>query len=186
MSTQLNTIADLYRHSPQARAVPKAVIALGSNLPGARGIMGSAPGDNVRAVLPSLQLLSTAPLLASDIIITDPVDCPPGSPMFANAVVVICPHTSLSPQGLLAELQGIEARFGRQRKGVRNEARVVDLDIISFGEHLIDSTALTLPHPRARQRLFVLEPLCQVWPDFCFPGDSRSVQELVRILRQGA
>lgn len=186
MSTQLNTIADLYRHSPHVRAVPKAVIALGSNLPAAHGHMGRVPADNVRAVLPALQLLSTAPLVVSDIIMTKPIDCPPGSPMFANAVVVICPHTSLGPRALLAELQAIETRFGRQRNGVRNEARVVDLDIISVGDQLIDTAELTLPHPRARQRLFVLEPLCQVWPDFCFPADIQPVQELVRILRQGA
>ncbi|MDP2380698.1 MAG: 2-amino-4-hydroxy-6-hydroxymethyldihydropteridine diphosphokinase, partial [Pseudohongiella sp.] len=121
-----------------------------------------------------------------DIIMTEPVDCPPGSPPFANAVAVICPDVSVSPLQLLVELQAIESRFGRQRKGVHNEARVVDLDIISFGDYRIESAQLTLPHPRAVQRLFVLEPLLQIWPDFCFPGERQSVKELVRILRQGA
>ncbi|MDP3517948.1 MAG: 2-amino-4-hydroxy-6-hydroxymethyldihydropteridine diphosphokinase [Pseudohongiella sp.] len=186
MSFQLNTIADLYRHSPQSRDVPKAVVALGSNLPAFQGHIECRPEDNLMAVLPALQLLSSLPVLMSDIIMTDPVDCPPGSPLFANAVAVICPDVSVTPLQLLAELQAIETRFGRQRKGVRNEARVVDLDIISFGDYRIESAQLTLPHPRAMQRLFVLEPLLQIWPDFCFPGQRQSVKELVRILRQGA
>lgn len=182
MSILLSTIADLFRHSPQLQVVPLAIVALGSNLSSSHG----RPEDTLRAVLPALQLLSAHPVVMSAILITEPVDCPPGSPVFANAVSVFCPRENSSPHSLLTDLQAIETHFGRLRKGIRNEARVVDLDLISFGNHRIETGQLTLPHPRAKQRLFVLEPLLQIWPDFSFPGDARSVQELVRILRQSA
>jgi 2-amino-4-hydroxy-6-hydroxymethyldihydropteridine diphosphokinase len=182
MSILLSTIADLYAHSPQLRGMPLAVVALGANLASEYG----RPEDTVRAVLPALQLLSAHPVLMSQIMITEPVDCPPGSPAFANAVSVLSPRENVSPHGLLTELQAIETRVGRSRKGIRNEARIVDLDLISFGSHRIKSDTLALPHPRATQRLFVLEPLLQIWPDFIFPGDTITVRELVRILREGA
>jgi len=182
MSILMSTIADLYAHSPQVRGAPLAVVALGSNLASVYG----RPEDVLRAMLPELELLSAHPVLMSHIMITEPVDCPPGSPAFANAVSVFCPREKSSPHSLLTELQGIETRCGRLRKGIRNEARIVDLDLISFGSHRIESDNLTLPHPRARQRLFVLEPLLQIWPDFRFPGDTVTVRELVRILREGA
>jgi 2-amino-4-hydroxy-6-hydroxymethyldihydropteridine diphosphokinase len=87
---------------------------------------------------------------------------------------------------LLLALQGVETFFGRSRKGIRNEARIIDLDLISFGEQRMESEQLILPHPRATQRLFVLQPLLQIWPDFIFPGDSLSVKEHIRILQSGA
>ena len=183
MRILLNTIADLYRHSPHLRVVPLAVIALGSNLSGPNG---SSPHDNLTAVMPALQLLSSSPLLVSDTVVSEPVDCPPGSPHFANAVAVLCPENGVSPVELLLALQGIETSFGRSRKGVRNEARIIDLDLISYGEQRIESERLILPHPRATQRLFVLQPLLQIWPDFIFPGDSLSVKEHIRILQRGA
>jgi 2-amino-4-hydroxy-6-hydroxymethyldihydropteridine diphosphokinase len=182
MSILLNTIADLYRHSPHLRVVPLAVIALGSNLSGPNG----SPQDNLKAVLPALQLLSTSPLLVSDTVVTEPVDCPPGSPPFANAVAVLCPENGVSPVELLLALQSVETSFGRSRKGVRNEARIIDLDLISFGEQRIESERLILPHPRATQRLFVLQPLLQIWPDFIFPRDSLTVKEHISILLRGA
>jgi 2-amino-4-hydroxy-6-hydroxymethyldihydropteridine diphosphokinase len=182
MSILLNTIADLYRHSPHLQVVPLAVIALGSNLSGPSG----SPHDNLEAALPALQLLSCSPLLVSDTVVTEPVDCPPGSPPFANAVAVLCPENGASPMELLLALQGIETSFGRSRKGIRNEARIIDLDLISFGEQRVESERLILPHPRATQRLFVLQPLLQIWPDFIFPGDSLSVKEHIRILQSGA
>lgn len=97
----------------------------------------------------------------SDIIETDAVDAPAGSPPFLNAVIV--GHTSLAPLALLDALMNIEARLGRVRRGVRNAPRVIDLDLIVHGATRMRSVRLTLPHPRARERAFVMVPLRQVW-----------------------
>ncbi len=87
---------------------------------------------------------------------TAPVDAPPGSPPFLNAVVV--GHTTASPLALLRELLAIEVRHGRVRRH-RNEPRRIDLDLIAYGATRMRDVALTVPHPRAHEREFVLAPL---------------------------
>lgn len=179
-TTGIATIDDLYRHKPQLRGVPMAIVALGANLPGE----GGGPADTLMAVLPALQALSESPIVVSGIIETEPEDCPPGSPRFANAVVVLCPPAQFNPESFLSELQKLELQFGRQRKGVLNEARVLDLDLISFGVEVIENEFLTLPHPRARQRLFVMQPLAEVWPSYTFPGDAVTAAEHLLLLKR--
>jgi len=159
-------IQQLFAHQPGLQASSLAVIGLGANLPSEAG----EPADTLRAVVPELQKLSSTPLLMSAIIETEPDDCPPGSPRFANAVAVICPQAGLTPLLLLDALQKIEADFGRRRKGIRNEARPLDLDLVSFGDVQMQTDRLILPHPRAHQRGFVMVPLASVWPEFRFPG----------------
>jgi 2-amino-4-hydroxy-6-hydroxymethyldihydropteridine diphosphokinase len=90
----------------------------------------------------------------SSFIETEPVDAPP--PQFLNAVVV--GSTSLSPQTLLDELLAIESRLGRHRT-TRNAPRVIDLDLIIHSAHRVRTRTLTLPHPRFREREFVMAPL---------------------------
>lgn len=175
----MTTIDDLYLHSPGLKDASLAIVALGANLPGTSG----SAADTLRAVIPALQGLSDSPVVFSGIFETDPQDCPPGSPRFANAVAVVCPRSNVTPTAFLSELQRIETAFGRQRKGVRNEARVLDLDLISFGDQCLDTEFLTLPHPRARQRVFVMEPLAGIWPGFCFPGDPRTATEHLLLLK---
>jgi len=92
---------------------------------------------------------------------TEPVDAPPGSPRFLNAVVVA--HTPLAPLQLLEAMQTIESRLGRRRTHVRNAPRTIDLDLIFHSANVRRTAKLTLPHPRYRQRAFVLEPLREVW-----------------------
>lgn len=157
-----------------------AIVALGANLPGAFG----GPADTLRAVIPALQALSQSPVVVSDVFETEPEDCPPGSPLFANAVAVLVPQPHFTPVSFLLELQRLEAEFGRQRKVVLNEARVLDLDLISFGNQALESELLTLPHPRARQRVFVMQPLCDIWPDYCFPGDPLPVAGHLRLIKR--
>jgi 2-amino-4-hydroxy-6-hydroxymethyldihydropteridine diphosphokinase len=94
----------------------------------------------------------------SEFLETEPVDAPP--PMFLNAVVV--GHTNLGPQALLHELLALETRLGRRRRGIRNEPRVIDLDLIAYGATRMRTPELTLPHPRAREREFVMKPLSAV------------------------
>lgn len=83
---------------------------------------------------------------------------------------------------LLSDLHSIEQVFGRQRSGLRNEARPLDLDLLAFGGAVVDDDKLQLPHPRATQREFVLMPLSQIWPDYRFPGSDQTVKSLLTAL----
>jgi 2-amino-4-hydroxy-6-hydroxymethyldihydropteridine diphosphokinase len=149
-----------------------AFIALGSNL--------GDPRRNVLRAIDRLQEFSIVPLLKSSLIETKPIDCPPGSPNFVNAMVAIVPHSSETPESLLAKLQFQEKEFGRERKGVVNEPRPLDLDLIAFGNTKRNTPTLILPHPRAHLRRFVLQPMSELVPDFILPGQSQTVIELLK------
>jgi 2-amino-4-hydroxy-6-hydroxymethyldihydropteridine diphosphokinase len=129
-----------------------------------------------------LQELSDQPLVRSSIYETDPVDCPPGSPHFSNAVVALRPRPGETPESLLIKLQALESEFGRGRKQVHNEPRPLDLDLIAFGSEIRNTPGLILPHPRAHLRRFVLEPLSEIAPDFVLPGQFSTAKELLRML----
>jgi len=101
-----------------------AFIALGSNLGDTKGSVLEAIGR--------LQTLTDFPPLRSSLWQSTPVDCPPGSPLFVNAVVGLLPRANETPDSLLAELQTLETEFGRQPKQALNEPRPLDLDLISF------------------------------------------------------
>jgi 2-amino-4-hydroxy-6-hydroxymethyldihydropteridine diphosphokinase len=98
---------------------------------------------------------------------TDPVDAPPNSPRFLNAVVV--GHTRLSPEELLRALLEIERRLGR-RRGVRNAPRTIDLDLLLHSANVRRTRDLTLPHPRYRQREFVMKPLGELGLEWTAPA----------------
>ena len=148
-----------------------AFIALGSNL-------GDSVG-NIRRALHRLQALSDQPLRASSLWETTPVDCPPGSPRFINAMAGLHPRGDETPESLLEKLQALEVEFGRRPKNVLNEPRPLDLDLIAFGAEIRATPLLTLPHPRAHQRRFVLAPLAEIAPELVLPGQTRPVRELL-------
>jgi 2-amino-4-hydroxy-6-hydroxymethyldihydropteridine diphosphokinase len=148
-----------------------AIIALGSNLGDSRQIILDA--------MARLEVFSHKPILKSSLWQTAPVDCPPGSPKFVNAVVVLIPPENETSLGLLRKLRKLERKFGRRPKKVLNEVRSLDLDLIAFGNETRNSPELTLPHPRAYLRRFVLQPLSEIAPDFILPGHGRTVAELV-------
>jgi 2-amino-4-hydroxy-6-hydroxymethyldihydropteridine diphosphokinase len=127
-----------------------------------------------------LQALSAKPLLKSSLWLTAPVDCPPGSDTFINAVIGLAPLPGETPDALLLKLQALEKQFGRQPKKVVNEPRPLDLDLIAFGGEVRSTAELTLPHPRAHIRAFVLQPLAEIAPGFVLPGFGKSVTQLVR------
>ena len=135
-----------------------AWVALGANLP--RG--AADPAATLRAVLPELQALATGPLLVSAFYESDPKDCPPGSPRYVNAVAGFLPRPGEIPESLLERLQELERRFGRVRSGLVNEPRTLDLDLLAFADARRDTPRLILPHPRAHERRFVLEPWLDV------------------------
>lgn len=127
------------------------VIALGSNL-------GDRP-YNLRRALHELRWFVRV-VRVSAFHETVPVDAPAGSPAFLNAVLT--GYTPLDPLALVDELLALEKRLGRVRRGVRNEPRVIDLDLILHGSTRMHTRRLTLPHPRAAERPFVLEPLREI------------------------
>lgn len=148
-----------------------AFVALGSNLGDSRCIL--------RTAIERLQAFSVAPLRVSSLWHTEPVDCPPGSRPFLNAVAALTPAADETPERLLRSLQELESTFGRPPKQVRNEPRPLDLDLLAFGLEVRDTPALVLPHPRAPQRAFVLAPLHELAPDLVLPGQTRSVTHLL-------
>jgi len=129
-----------------------------------------------------LEELADGPLLRSSLWKTAPVDCPPGSPPFVNAVVGLRPPAEETPESLLGKLQWLEKDFGRQAKKVMNEPRLLDLDMIAFGSETRAGKELRLPHPRAHQRVFVLQPLSEIAPDLILPGQKKTVMQLLEEL----
>ena len=151
-----------------------AFIALGSNL--------GDPKQNVLRGMDRLQELSDFPLLRSSLWQSTPVDCPPGSPMFVNAVVGVLPGANDTPEGLLDKLQSLEQEFGRRPKTVLNEPRTLDIDLIAFRQETRASHRLTLPHPRAHLRRFVLQPLSEIAPGLMLPGQVLDARQLIETL----
>ena len=98
-----------------------------------------------------------------------------GQPDYLNGVILV--ETMLDPWATLAALRDIEARFGRLR-GEPNAPRTLDLDLIAHGRTVLDDAALTLPHPRAAERLFVMGPLAQVAPGWVHPVLGLSAKAL--------
>jgi 2-amino-4-hydroxy-6-hydroxymethyldihydropteridine diphosphokinase len=116
----------------------------------------------------------------SSIYQTDPVGCPSNSPDFYNAVIEI--DYIGTPHDLLSSVQGIEWRLGRVPTAERNAPRKIDLDILYFGDTIMDEDVLTLPHPRLTDRRFVLNPLADISPQLILPGDVSTVGEHLRKL----
>jgi len=104
-------------------------------------------------------------------------------PRYVNGVVAV--DTELGPVDLLARLHAIEASFGRVRRA-RNEARVIDLDLLAYGRRTAEAPARPiLPHPRLAERAFVLLPLREVVPGWRHPVDGRAIEEMIAALAPG-
>lgn len=112
-------------------------------------------------------------LLRSPVYETEPVDCPPGSGSFYNAVVEI--ESSLAPLELLAFTQSIERELGRPEIRDRNAPRTIDLDLLYCDQLVLDEPDLVLPHPRMIQRAFVVLPLAGIRPDLVTPEVMESL-----------
>lgn len=144
--------------------------------------LGSNQGDRLATLESACDLLSEVfgDLRLSQVYETEPVGCPPGSPAFLNACVEV--HTTLPPEHVLAECRRIEHALGRERHGVYGEARSCDIDIIYYGSLQQQSPELTLPHPRAHERRFVLQPLCDIDPTLTLPGQQHPIAQLLAAL----
>lgn len=116
----------------------------------------------------------------SSVFESTPVGGPPGQSDFLNLVIRI--RTVFPPGWLLAELRGIERAMGRA-PGVRWGPRRMDLDLLLYGDRVVEEPGLSVPHPRIAERRFVLEPLAELAPDLPLPGLGRSVGDLCREAR---
>ena len=146
------------------------VLALGSNL-----------GDSeatLRLASEELSLFSKTDLIASSIWRSRPEGFAKDVPEFFNAVVYIT--VEISPETLLDEVLLLERKLGRlrEKKIHQYSSRSIDIDIIDYGGLVYSSNRLVLPHPRAHTRQFVLRPLIEIKPDFCFPNISDSLNQL--------
>ncbi len=144
-------------------------IAFGSNLGGKQ--------ENIARALELLQQGGLKVSKVSKIIESTPVDCPAGSDIFQNGV--LCGLWSFNVENLLKLCQNIEKSLGRPPVRGVNSPRTIDLDILLFGDQIIDIPFLQVPHPRMLERDFVMQPLLQIVPDWLVPGTAKTVQQLM-------
>jgi len=151
--------------------VKPVVVAIGSNLADRQAAIRFA----VERLSGALSRLTLSPIIETE---------PEGQglqeqPLYLNAVVV--GESSLSAREMLNALLSIETEFGRTRPSP-GAARTLDLDLILSGQEVIDEPGLQVPHPRFRERFFVLGPLAEVAPDLSDPVTGLKVWELLRAL----
>lgn len=160
-----------------AKRVPSAIakrtrsaIALGSNLGDSRTILDNAL--KILAQTPGVTLQRCSSWYQ-----TAPVG--PSQPDYLNGCALL--DVQLTPEELLTSLLDIEAQFGRIRKE-RNGPRTLDLDILLFDDLILDNPNLQIPHPRMRERAFVLVPLAEIAPDWIEPVSGQAIAQLVQTL----
>ena len=149
-----------------------AYIGLGANLGDASATIQAAFVDIER--LPQTQPAARSPLYRSA-----PIDS--SGPDYVNAVMAVT--TRLDPEQLLVHLQAIERERGRERP-YRNAPRSLDLDLLLYGDSVIDVAQLCVPHPRMYERGFVLKPLADIAPSLVIPGRGPLAPLLVRVADQ--
>jgi len=147
------------------------LIVLGSNQPHHRH---GSPHRVIGAAVAAMEQADLSVERASRIVTSRPIG--PSRRTYANAAAIA--RTDLEPSDLLAELQGIEARFGRRRRGQRWGARVLDLDIVLWSGGAWVSPGLLLPHVSFRERHFVLGPAAEIAGDWRDPLTGFSVRQL--------
>ena len=152
-----------------------AYVALGSNL--------DDPRVQVERALDALAGVRNSRLVLRSSLYRSRPFGPVEQPDFVNAVAGLL--TTLSPEALLAELQALETRLGRERPVVRWGPRRIDLDLLAHGTSCVDQPALTLPHPGIADRAFVLVPLAEIAADLAVPGRGRVRALLARVDSSG-
>jgi 2-amino-4-hydroxy-6-hydroxymethyldihydropteridine diphosphokinase len=151
-------------------------VSLGSNL-GQREVLLAGAAAALRATR------GVRDVVVSPVYETDPVGPGEQGP-YLNLVASL--ETRLTPHALLDRLLAIERDNGRERGPVRNTARTLDLDVLLFGDRSIETSDLDVPHPRMRERAFVLEPLCDLAPELVLPGSGETIQQLAARVRDPA
>jgi 2-amino-4-hydroxy-6-hydroxymethyldihydropteridine diphosphokinase len=154
-----------------------AYIALGANL-----------GDREQNLRAALDLLNATPGVrvtrVSSFLENPAVGGPAGSPPFLNAAAEL--ETTLDPRALLGRLLEIERALGRERRQ-KWGPRTIDLDLLLYGDHVIDEPDLKVPHPLMQERQFVLQPLAEIAPGAVHPVLGLRVDALLdRLAREGS
>jgi len=149
----------------------KAFVALGGNLGDVLACFSSC-----RKMLGEIKGL--APLDASPAY-RSPLG-PPGQPDYYNAAMML--EADIDAQMLLQQLLSVENRHGRIRSANRWGARTLDLDLIAYDDTVMQTTQLTLPHPHMHERMFVLQPLCDIRPNWRHPVLKQTARELMESL----
>jgi 2-amino-4-hydroxy-6-hydroxymethyldihydropteridine diphosphokinase len=143
--------------------VARAYVGPGANL-----------GPREATILRAVDLLAAEPevelLELSSLVETEPVGVT-DQPEFVNGAVSL--ETALPPRELLAALLRIERELGRVRSGEQWGPRTIDLDLLLYGDEVVDEPGLTVPHPRLHERRFALEPLAEIEPDLEIPGRGK-------------
>ena len=150
------------------------LIALGANLSSPAG----GPQQTLEAALGQLEARGVHIAARSRWYRTAPVPVS-DQPWFVNGIARV--ETALEPSALLGVLQQVEQIFGRQRS-VPNAARTLDLDIVDYDNRVENTPELTLPHPRMRDRAFVLLPLAEIAPGWRHPTTGKTVEALISAL----
>ncbi len=160
----------------EMRPIRRVVIALGSNL-----------GERLDNLQGGIEQLSDTPdvwlTAVSPVYETTPVDCPPDSGLFLNAIVLA--DTTLSAHRLLDRALAIEDAYDRDRTHGRNAPRTLDIDLIAVGDRRSDTETLKLPHPEASERGFVLQPWFDLEPDAELPGMGLVSELLAKVGTDG-
>ncbi len=140
--------------------MPRAYVGLGSNL-----------GDREHMIWGAIHMLAFNPEVdiaaVSSIRETEPIGLLE-QPPFLNAAAAV--DTELDPRALLDLLLAVERELGRTRDGPRFGPRTIDLDLLLYGDEIVDEPGLAVPHPRLHERRFALEPLAELDPDLVVPG----------------
>ena len=163
----------------EGRADAVAVVAFGANLGDREGTIRKAAERIAR--LPLVSDVRLSPLHETVALTLDGPD--PDAPGYVNAVALVT--TRLAPSILLGMLHAIEDENGRERQ-VRWGDRTLDLDLIAYGDESSDEPSLQLPHPRAAERLFVLDPWLDLDPDAVLSGHGRIADLAATLRRQGS
>ena len=142
--------------------------------------VGSNEGDRLANISKAMRTLAEGPgvrlVQMAPILETEPIGGPPQGP-YLNTVVEL--ETSVEPQALLSALQAIERQLGRAPARQRWAPRPIDLDLLLYGDRVVEEPTLTIPHPRMHERRFVLEPLVQLAPDTVHPLLHQTAAELL-------
>lgn len=162
-------IAEAEALTGEMHPIRRVVVALGSNL-----------GERMAALQGAIDALADTPDVwitgVSSIYETEPVDSPDGAEPYLNAVLLL--DTTLPAARLMERALAVEDAFDRERSEVRNAPRTLDVDLIVVGDRRADDDFLRLPHPRAHERAFVLQPWHDLEPDAEIP-DAGPVEELL-------
>ncbi len=141
--------------------------------------LGTNLGDrekNLQSALEKINWNVGAVMVTSSVYETDPWGFTSEN-KFLNMVAEV--KTDLKPSGLLGRILMIETLMGRTREGKEYKSRIIDIDILFYNNRILTKKALTVPHPGLQDRRFVLEPLCEIAPDFIHPVYKKNIKDLL-------